>query len=528
MIIRSLFAVLALFCSAHLFGETFEEKLAAHITSRPNEKPFIGKIVIADSKNGISEATWIYVNSALNQYKKTKPICIILELNTPGGEVFAAQRISDALKEMDTQYGIPVIAYINNWAISAGAMLAYSCRYIVIAKDASMGAAEPVLMGETGEMKSAPEKVNSALRSDFVNRAKFFDRNGAIAEAMVDKDVILVKRDNEIIKLESEDQIRTWPEPDRVISPKGKLLTLSADELMEFGVADFQFQPLKLAPLTTQEEMSETVPLAKTPFSQIPFFARLPDCTIITYEMNWQTQFLALLTTPAVSSVLFLGMLICFYIEMSAGGFGLAGVGGILCLFFILLSSFAMEAIHWLEPILLLFGAFLLGLELFFFPTLGILGFIGVVFMIAGLGGMMLPGLESISFEGQTLNAAGDYVLTRLTWLSGALLLALCCIAILSRFMTPRFRLMQKLVLTDTKMLATGAHDMHARVALPKEPLAIGEEAEVSATLRPAGKIVAHDSEYDAVSTGSFIEKGKKVKVLHIEGEKIVVEEIFS
>jgi len=528
MILRVLLVLLALFSTTFLRGDTFEERLSKHIVLQPGAKPSIGRIVIDDSKNGISQATWIYVNAALSQYKKTKPACIILELNTPGGEVFAAQRISDALKDMDTQYGIPVIAYINNWAISAGAMLTYSCRFIVIAKDASMGAAEPVLMGETGEMKSAPEKVNSALRSDFVNRAKFFDRNGAIAEAMVDKDVILVKRGNEIIKLENEDQILSWPAPDIVISPKGKLLTLNADQIMEYGVGDFQFQPIKRESLTIQEEMSGIVPISKTAFAQIPFFANIPECTISTFEMDWQTQFLALLSTPAISSLLFLGMILCFYIEMSTPGFGVAGVGGILCLFFILLSSFAMEAIHWLEPILFLFGAFLLALELFFFPTLGILGFIGVAFIVAGLGSMMLPGLTSISFDGQTLNAAGEYVVTRLAWLSGALLLGLLCIAILSRFMTPRFRFMQKLILGDTPLLATGTHEMKMRVALPKVALAIGEEALCSATLRPAGKIIAHNSEYDAVSSGGYIEKGHKVRVLHIEGEKIVVEEIIS
>ena len=80
----------------------------------------------------------------MDYYKKNPPLFLILELNTPGGEVFTAQKISDALKELDTQMDIPVVAYINTWAISAGAMIAYSCRYIAIVNDSSMGAAEPV------------------------------------------------------------------------------------------------------------------------------------------------------------------------------------------------------------------------------------------------------------------------------------------------------------------------------------------------------------------------------------------------
>jgi membrane-bound serine protease (ClpP class) len=203
------------------------------------------------------------------------------------------------------------------------------------------------------------------------------------------------------------------------------------------------------------------------------------------------------------------------------------GVIGLLCLFFIVLSSFALEAIHWLEPILLLFGLFLMALEFFFFPTLGLLGVIGALFTLAGLAGMMLPGLSSVEFHGDTLNAAGEYVFTRLGWLSASFLLAIVLIVFLSRFMTPHFRLMSRVVLRDTPMLATGQHEMHARPTTPIVPVHVNEEAVVSVTLRPAGKISVRGTDIDAVSTGNFIEKGKPVRIIRIEGEKIIVEEMY-
>src|SRR5207245_166319 len=119
----------------------------------------IGHVLIDDRESGINQSTFLYVKAAMDEYKKSKPLFVILELNTPGGEVFAAQRISDALKELDTQYGIPVVAFVNNWAISAGAMLAYSCRFIVVTKDGAMGAAEPQTVEGT-KMEAASEKVN--------------------------------------------------------------------------------------------------------------------------------------------------------------------------------------------------------------------------------------------------------------------------------------------------------------------------------------------------------------------------------
>ena len=150
--------------SEDLLHAPLEERLRRFIKYSLDGPNHIGHIAIKDHSTSISQATWIYVKTALDAYKKSKPIFIILELDTPGGEVFAAQKISDALKELDIQYEIPVVTFINNWAISAGAMLAYSTRFITITKDAAMGAAEPIQAGIEGKTETASEKVNSALR----------------------------------------------------------------------------------------------------------------------------------------------------------------------------------------------------------------------------------------------------------------------------------------------------------------------------------------------------------------------------
>lgn len=504
------------------YADSFEASLKERVQFEATT-PRVGLIKLDDRSEAISQATWIYINQALAHYKETKPAAIILQLNSPGGEVFAAERIADALKEMDTQFGIPVICYIDNWAISAGAMLAYSCRYIVVAKNASMGAAEPITMGEGGKPETASEKVNSALRTDFANHAKFFDRNPYIAEAMVDKDIILVKRDDNIIKLDSEEQIR---KSDDIISAKGKLLTLNAEQLIEYGVAEMSFLPLSLPPLTVKEVETGHYPLAKTSLIQIPYFQSIPNIVVEEFYPNWQTSFLAFLASPAVSSLLFMVMLIAIYMELSSAGFGLAGAVALIALFLVLLSSFALEAIHVLEPILLAFGLILVGLEVFFFPTLGILGVIGALFVIVGLVGMMLPGIESVSYDTGGFNAAGEYVLNRLTWLSGAFLVALVVIVLLSRYMWPKLGLAKRLILSE---------DMRSEAAiegnLPQSQLTelpqVGSEAIVSAALRPAGKVAAGNSEYDAVSTGGFIAEGVKVRIVRIEGFKVIVEEMF-
>jgi hypothetical protein len=290
---------------------SMQERLKEHIHFSPDEKNLVGYLYVGDRENSINQSTWLYIKQGLDFYKQNKPILIILELDTPGGEVFAAQKISDALKEMDTQFNVPIVAFINNWAISAGAMLAYSCRFITVVKDGSMGAAEPVLAGEGGKMETASEKVNSALRSDFASRASFYNRNPLIAEAMVDKDLILVMRHGKIIKVDNENQIRTTgPEPDTVVSPKGKLLTLNAGLMLEYGVADLILPPQQLPAITKEEKASGTWPANKMLLFHAPFFSNIPHSTVQAYQMDWKTHFFVLLASPLISSLLFMGLLI--------------------------------------------------------------------------------------------------------------------------------------------------------------------------------------------------------------------------
>lgn len=503
-----------------------EEQLKEHIKFNAEGQNTIGHIIIDDRTVGINQSTWLYVKNALEKYKEIKPAFVILELNTPGGEVYASQKISDALKELDTQYNIPVVCYINNWAISAGAMLAYSCRFITVVKDGAMGAAEPVIQGEGTELKAASEKVNSALRADFANRARFFDRNPNIAEAMVDKDIILVFRNGEVIKLDSESQIRsTGPNPDVVISPKGKLLTLNADQLIKYGVADILLPPEKTGIVTEAEREAGKWPANKMLLFQYPFFKQIPNATVVSLGQDWKTKFFAFLATPIVSSLLMLGVMLGFYVEISTPGFGIPGTVGLACLILLILSSFALEIANTLEIVLLFVGIAILLVDLFVLPTFGLLGIVGTIFFLGGLFGMLLPGIGNVEYEydTKTFNAAGEVFVQRLAWFCGTIIIGSAIIAVLARFLTPKLALYSRLILAGNEQDASKGYiagDMPDTLPQP------GAQGEVLATLRPAGKVMINDKIYDAISPGGFIEKGQKIEVARLDGSVIVVNTI--
>jgi membrane-bound ClpP family serine protease len=514
LLFRAVFV--CLFCSSLYSATDFAEHIHFS-TDKPNT---IGYIQINDREGQISQSTWLYIKSAMEYYQKNKPIFIVLVLNTPGGEVFPAMKISDALHHFDTEFNIPIVTVIDNWAISAGAMVAYSTRYITTAKDGAMGAAEPVTIKDD-QLQSAPEKVNSALRVDFTNRAAFYGRNPLIAEKMVDKSSILVFRNNEILRLNQESEIVP---SDLVISGKDKLLTLNAEQMIKFHVADMILEPTKLEAITAAERAAGEWPASKALLFHQPFFKDIPNAVIHEFQPDWKTQLFMLLAHPMVSSALFLGLMMGAYMEMSTPGFGVAGSIAAICLSLIIISSFSQEIAGYLEVFLMSLGALILVLEFTLLPTFGILGFFGLLLFLGGLFAIMLPGLESMSYEvdTQTLNAAGEFALDRLTWYLITFVVGVIAMMLLARFVTPSTTLLRRFVLSGGEQEASQGYTAGID---PFHVPPVGTVGEVVSTLRPSGKAVFDGKLYDVVSEGAFIEKGTKVLVVRTENGNVIVTE---
>lgn len=91
---------------------------------------------------------------------------IVIEIDTPGGEVGAVLEICNAIKSST----IPnTVAWVRPDAYSGGAIIAIACREIVASDPASMGDALPITIGPGG-LQALPEaerqKILSPLISD--------------------------------------------------------------------------------------------------------------------------------------------------------------------------------------------------------------------------------------------------------------------------------------------------------------------------------------------------------------------------
>ena len=272
-----------------------------------------------------------YIQRAVKEAAEVGAVALILDIDTPGGRVDAAEIISDALTDSE----VPVYSLVNRRAYSAGALIALSTSRIYMRPASVIGAATPV----DGTGTKAPEKIVSAMRSQMRALAESNGLEPEVAAAMVDEDI----------------------EIDGVVE-SGKLLTLTTEEAVEIGYAE-AIEDLDALLVELGHE----------------------GATVVTLELNWAERlvrfFSSSLVSPFLLSLGFLGLLI----EVRTPTFGLAGTMGLISLglFF---GSNMIVGLAGLEDVLIVgAGLVLLGIEAFIVPGFGIFGVAGVVAILTGL-----------------------------------------------------------------------------------------------------------------------------------------------
>jgi membrane-bound serine protease (ClpP class) len=265
-----------------------------------------------------------YVERSLREAEESGARAAVIELETPGGRIDAAQHIVDAVDRAK----FPVYALVNRRAYSAGAMIALATDSIFMVPGAVLGAATPV----TGQGEKASEKIVSAMRSQMRALAEEHGLDPQVAEAMVDEDVAIPG-----------------------VVAQGKLLTLTTDEAVKIGYAHR---------VDGWDGLMRDIGDEGAP--------------VVVTRVNWAENLVGFITSPILAPLLlslgFLGLLI----EIKTPTFGLAGLvgAGSLALFFggHYLAGLAGSE----ELILLVVGAILLGIEVFLIPGFGVFGVLGI------------------------------------------------------------------------------------------------------------------------------------------------------
>lgn len=337
-----------------------------------------GSVVVIPIQGTIEPGLGEFLDRAITDAEESGAVMIVLDINTPGGRLDTVLEMRDRI--LDTE--IPVVAYVNREAFSAGALITIASDQIWMAPASVFGAATPV-DGATGETSS--EKTISAVRSVFRSTAEEQGRNPLIAEAMVDPSVVIDDLDTST-----------------------SLLTLSVEQAQAQGYAD------GVAP--DRGALLEELGVA--------------DAPIVVAEMTFWERVVSWVTDPLVGSLLVLLGLGLIVVDGFIEGFGIAAVVGAAALGLFFWGYLLTGLAGWEDLVLIVIGLVLIAIEVFVIPGFGLAGIGGTMALIAGL--VLTMTMRDFGDEGFA-REAGDVLGIVVASLAGMIVLIIAALYLLPR-----------------------------------------------------------------------------------------------
>jgi membrane-bound serine protease (ClpP class) len=450
-----------------------------------------------------------YLYRKLNQAEASNADLVIIEIDSPGGGIEPTLQIAERLRHLNWAR---TVAFVPREALSGAALFALACDEIILAPDAVFGDAGPIFMGEDFLFRHAPEKIRSDLALRVRDLAQSKGRPPALAEAMVDMDLVVFKvrdRDTGQITFMSDAEIKAEEKPDRweklneVHGTREKhFLEVTGRQAVELNLAD---------------GLASDRNALRQRYQQLEEFRVLPWNTVDTAVL--------VLNHPLVTGLLFVVGLIALYVEFASPGIGLGGLIALVCFAVFFWSRFLGGTAEWLEVILFGAGVILLLVEVFVIPGFGIWGATGFLLLVTSL----ILASEPFLVPRTQRDLASLLRNVVIVLGSGALF------SIIAMWLTSsigKIPVLNRLALqppTPEELLATssttsGSDSMLANDSLLK----VGDTGVACSPLRPAGKVRFGQDYVDVVSDGTFINPGEQVRVVQVRGNRIVVRRVAS
>jgi len=400
---------------------------------------------------------------------------IIIEINTYGGLV----NIADSIRTRILNSKVPVIAFVNNQAISAGALIAISCDSIYMRQGGGLGAA--TVVDQSG--KQLPDKYQSFMRATMRATAEAHGKDTIIKG----KDTILIwRRDPRIAEAMVDPSVAI-----EGVIDSSHVLTLTAEEALKLNYCE-----------GIAENINEVIRLMN-----------IKDYELIEYKQTTLDKIINFLLSPIIQGILIMLMIAGIYYELQTPGIGFplatAFIAALLYFAPLYLEGLAQ---NW-EILIFLVGLILLILEIFVIPGFGVAGISGIILLLVGLS---LAMIDNIAFKTEGIRVFVNLIKSFTIVLSG-IGGAIVFILLFSKKMV--FSSPSALTLSNVEDKELG----YVATNINYEKL-IGETGMAITNLRPSGKIEINGEIYYASSEIGFIEKGTKVKVIgNRTGQLIVI-----
>ena len=429
-----------------------------------------------DIKKEIGSATWLYTQKGFEEAHEKNADIILIHMNTYGGEVLYA----DSIRTKILNEQLPVYVFIDNNAASAGALISIACDKIFMRPGGSFGAA--TVVNQTGEQM--PDKYQSYMRATM----------RATAEAH-GQDTIINGNDT-IYKWKRDPMIAEAMVDERTVVPNlidsGKTLTFTPQEAQKYNYCDGIVSSIdELITDKLNIESYDLVVFKPTPIDEIRGF----------------------LMSTIIQGILIMLIIGVIYFELQTPGIGFPSIVAIAAalLYFAPLYIEGLAA-NW-EILLFIIGLILVALEIFVIPGFGIVGILGIIFVI---GGLTLSLLENVDFDFRPVQEGkiGKALLTVTAGISFGFALVI--------YLSSRIGakgLFRGIALNTNLEKDAG----YIGVSMEQKAL-VGMEGKASTDLRPSGKVFIDGEVYDAVAEIGFIPKNTVVKVVKYEMGQLYVQ----
>lgn len=441
---------------------------------------------------------------------------LIFEIESPGGKLFSSMNLATAIAELKEKK-VRAVAYIPKSALSGAAVISMGCDEIYMQEHAQLGDAGAIAeFAPGGPLEFVPQKFLGPFRTTLTTLAEKKHRPSALLVAMMDKELAVFKvthQDTGQISYMSDDEIHQsngeWKKGDPVPEAgNDKLLIVNGRRAHELHLAEVPVRDF--AELQTRLGIPHDVKVAVSVRTWV-------DSLIFELNKGWAT------------ALLFILGLISIYFELHFPS-GLFGIFACVCFGLFFWSRFLGGTAGWLEVVLFLLGAGCLAMEVFVVPGFGVFGVSGILLcvfsLILAMQTVVIPATASDVRElARSLGTLGSAVV-------GVVVLA----ALISRYL-PSIPLFNAMILAPP-----GAESVHAgepklrpdlvgtspfvNAVLERDRSLVGRQGTALTVLRPAGKAQIGDELVDVVSEGPFISAGRKIEILSVSGNRVVVREI--
>jgi membrane-bound serine protease (ClpP class) len=430
-----------------------------------------------DIKDEIAKPVWRITQTAFEKANEMHADYILIHMNTYGGMV----NIADSIRTKILNSHIPVMVFIDNQAISAGALISIACDSIYMRPGGSIGAA--TVVNQSGEQ--VPDKYQSFMRSTMRATAEAHGRDTIIKG---NDTIIRWHRDPKIAEAMVDPVLEI-----KGIVESGQVLTFTAEEALKNGYC---------------EGIVEDIPALLNK-------AGIENYRIIEFKPTSVDKMIGFLLSPIIQGLLIIIIIGGIYFELQTPGIGFplaaAAVAALLYFAPLYLEGLAQ---NW-ELIVFAAGVVLLALEIFVIPGFGIAGVSGIILLILGLTMAMV---DNVAFKFEGIQAM-DKVLKAFLIVVFSIVTAFVLSILISKklFTSTSFRLALNTVQKSEEGYV--GIDLHQKEMIGKTGVAY-------TILRPSGRIEIDGEIYDAKAEISYIEKGEKIKVIRDEAGQLYVTKI--